>query len=365
MPAPLRVAIVRWAEPIGGVERVLRDFAVNVDRTRFEVKFIYLACAGAFEKEMLSSGHLFVTIPARGGYDIGARIRLISELRKFRPQVIQDHGLPPLIRPLIWLAIKAPMIPFDHGIVEINHRRGNAWKNVLYGLELRLFAKCVVFNSRYNRDSVVNSQNLSLGKTRVAPLGLDIREFPFRSQSSTDKRLVLAYSGRISNADKGTGLLPRLVKMIMDSGIRGLQFRVFGDGSDRVNLEQEVEMLGLKDNFLFMGARNDIAQQLGLVDILVVPSQTEAFGLSPVEALSVGTRVVAFAVGALPETLQNCPDACLVPSNDLGAMAEAIRTMWQRFGKTRAQAGRKFVEAKFGVIGMVHNMETCLLEAAS
>jgi glycosyltransferase involved in cell wall biosynthesis len=58
---------------------------------------------------------------------------------------------------------------------------------------------------------------------------------------------------------------------------------------------------------------------------LAYPSRYEGFGLPPLEAMSVGTPVVATAVGALPEVLG--PAALLVPPRDSDALAAALSSL--------------------------------------
>ena len=79
--------------------------------------------------------------------------------------------------------------------------------------------------------------------------------------------------------------------------------------------------------------------------VVAYPSRYEGFGLVPLEALAVGTPVVATAVGALPEVLGDA--APLVPPSDPDALAEALhkiltneeaRTSYLEAGKRRVEA---------------------------
>ncbi len=66
-------------------------------------------------------------------------------------------------------------------------------------------------------------------------------------------------------------------------------------------------------------ARNDL---LAGARVLAVPSVSGGFGYPPLEALALGTPVVATAVGSLPEVLGDA--ARLVPGGDVGALTDAL-----------------------------------------
>lgn len=82
------------------------------------------------------------------------------------------------------------------------------------------------------------------------------------------------------------------------------------------------ELLG--DRVLFTGRRDDIASVLRAVDVLVVASLAEPFGLTALEAQAVGTPVVGTDSGGLVEFVENEVTGLLVPPNDPTSMARAI-----------------------------------------
>jgi glycosyltransferase involved in cell wall biosynthesis len=63
--------------------------------------------------------------------------------------------------------------------------------------------------------------------------------------------------------------------------------------------------------------------------ILAVPSRAlETFGLVAAEAMSHGIPVVAANIGSLPELVEHGVNGLLFPPNDTGALARALRTLW-------------------------------------
>jgi hypothetical protein len=74
----------------------------------------------------------------------------------------------------------------------------------------------------------------------------------------------------------------------------------------------------------FLGVRKDIWRILNEIDIYVVSSETESFGLTVVEAMAAGKPVIATRCGGPEEIIVQEKTGLLVPLNDSSAMAEAI-----------------------------------------
>lgn len=74
----------------------------------------------------------------------------------------------------------------------------------------------------------------------------------------------------------------------------------------------------------FLGHRDDIARLLPALDLVVVPSHTEAQSRSVPQAFAAGKPVVATDVGGLPELVRPGENGWLVPVGDVDALASAI-----------------------------------------
>lgn len=100
------------------------------------------------------------------------------------------------------------------------------------------------------------------------------------------------------------------------------------DGWGTAALHDALDASGHRDRIVRLGWVDgaDRAALLRGAAVLAYPSLYEGFGLPPLEAMSVGTPVVATAVGSLPEV---CGDGAeLVPAGDLDALAGAlVRTL--------------------------------------
>jgi len=96
-----------------------------------------------------------------------------------------------------------------------------------------------------------------------------------------------------------------------------------GDGPDRVLAEQEARALGVSDSVFFLGKLESVAPLLASSDLFLLPTQSESFGLSALEALATGVPVVGVEAGGLPEVVRNGETGVLCAAGDVQGMASA------------------------------------------
>jgi glycosyltransferase involved in cell wall biosynthesis len=123
---------------------------------------------------------------------------------------------------------------------------------------------------------------------------------------------------------------------------------IVGEGPARGPLESLIHRLGLSTCVRFAGARRDIPRILPALDVFVLPSLYEGFGIAILEAMAAGKPVVATTVGGIPEFVVPGETGLLVEPGNAEALAVAIgcllhdpegaRQMGIR-GRARALAG--------------------------
>ena len=101
---------------------------------------------------------------------------------------------------------------------------------------------------------------------------------------------------------------------------------VVGDGSLRGSMEQQAQELGCADAVTWAGRQpqESLPQYYGEMDIVLMPSRSEGFGLTAIEAMACGCVVVASDVGGLPEVVSDGVCGLLHRSEDVRDMAEKI-----------------------------------------
>jgi glycosyltransferase involved in cell wall biosynthesis len=98
----------------------------------------------------------------------------------------------------------------------------------------------------------------------------------------------------------------------------------FDNSRYRAELESLTRSLGVDDNVVFMGEREDVPEILRALDILLMPSWEEPFGRAIIEAMAMGVPVVATSVGGPSEIVEDGKEGILLPPRDPARWASAV-----------------------------------------
>ena len=138
-----------------------------------------------------------------------------------------------------------------------------------------------------------------------------------------------------------------------------------GDGPDRVDAEAEARALGVEKDVHFLGKIDAVAPLLAGADVFLLPSHSESFGLSALEALASGTPVVGYRTGGLVEVVRDGVTGTLCEVGDVDGMAAATvellsdRNRWQTMSRDAAADAR----ARFSLDDIVRQYETLYEDA--
>ena len=97
-----------------------------------------------------------------------------------------------------------------------------------------------------------------------------------------------------------------------------------GDGPDRGPAERLARELGVDRNVTFMGKQDHVERLIPRADVLLLPSELEAFGLAALEAMACGVPPVATNAGGVPELVTDGVDGFVEPVGDVYAQAARV-----------------------------------------
>lgn len=97
---------------------------------------------------------------------------------------------------------------------------------------------------------------------------------------------------------------------------------LIGDGPDRSHCELLARELGIAEYVKFLGKQVELVNLLSAADLFLLPSQSESFGLSALEAMACEVPVISSSVGGLPELVVHGETGYIAEFGDIERMAK-------------------------------------------
>lgn len=209
--------------------------------------------------------------------------------------------------------------------------------------ELVVAANRLVASSFSEAKDLIRLYGAERDRICVAQPGVDQRFILAADPDRARRRLhlqgrrVVLFCGRLEPLKGGDTLVDAIAALTQDPAFDDVTVLVIGEdsgdgrhgGGERARLQERVRGSGVAGRVLFLGAvpHDEVGDYYALADVCVVPSRTESFGLVALEAQSLGTPVVAAAVGGLTEIVEDGVTGVLVPDRDPLRYAHAIGSM--------------------------------------
>ncbi|KTE93870.1 hypothetical protein AT727_02635 [Desulfitobacterium hafniense] len=299
---PLRIAQIVGKMKGGGLEKTVMSYFNHIDRSKVQFDFI-VDCDSTLvpDEEITRLGGRIYRIPP---YQRPFRYHreLVWLLRKNKYLVVHSHINTLSVFPL-WAAKRAE-VP-----VRIAHNHSTAGKGEtirnLIKYILRPFAKVFPTHlcacSKYAGEWIYGNSATSENAFKIMPIPIDferqrfvfnemMREQVRRSLGITDK-LVVGHVGRFVTQKNHVFLLDifhEIHKAKPDSVLL-----LVGEGDLYDSIKAKAISLGLSNHVIFAGIRNDVDQLYQAMDIFLLPSLYEGYGLVSIEAQISGLPLVA------------------------------------------------------------------------
>lgn len=344
---PPRVLAVLRSREHGGAEQHLLRLALAVREEGVEMALV--VPPGSWLQDQASNfGICVYTVPMRGVFDIFSIFKLWNIVRKFAPDILHSH----LVRATHYGSIVArlsgvPFIATAHS-THSTKRFGRADRilAVSEAVQRSLVASGV------RPDSVIAVHNGVPDLGAWAPS----RDAARHSLGIAADRLVLVMVARFIE-DKGHDIAVNALALLPESIKHKVTMLLVGESGNAIGekIRNSVTDFSLESNVRFLGFRSGVADVLAASDVLIAPSRREAISLSILEALSVSLPVIGTDVGGIPEAVIDNWNGRIIPSDDPGALANAIvdrfnnSENWRRY----ARRSRRHFENQFSERRMV------------
>jgi glycosyltransferase involved in cell wall biosynthesis len=210
----------------------------------------------------------------------------------------------------------------------------------------------------------------NLRQIRTIENGIDVTRFNPGKSALSRAELSIPESHRVIGVIgmfdpvKGHVFLLRAIKRLQESGVKDLTCLIGGEGRLEAELKEYVRSAGMEGQVRFLGYRRDVPDLLALMDLVVMPSLRESFGMVALEAMAMKVPVIASRIGGLEEVVEHERTGLLVPPGDAAALAEAIRTLAEdpEMRRNMGEVGRQRVTEKFSIESTIRRTEALYLE---
>lgn len=357
---------------VGGTETQAVELAARLDPARYAVTLGCLRARGPLLEKLTGSAVDLREFYPKGGFDspggIYQMLRLAMFLRRGGFQIVHTHdlyanllGIPAAVLARVPVIISSQR---DLAHLDLYRTRRRLWLRRLQNL-----STAVLTNANAVRDAVVAENHIAASKIRVIYNGVDLERFSVKTRDRSwlarnaeqEKWVVLV--GNMHSDVKGHPCLIAAAEAVPRE-FPGVRFVLAGDGEQRQNFEQQVAQLGLQNNFLFLGRRDDVPRLLACCDIAVLPSKAEGLPNAVLEYMAAGLPTVASRVGGNAEIIQDGKTGLLVPPENPAALSEALLRLLRDpgFAATLGNRGREYVISEFSFPRMIENTEQLYTE---
>jgi glycosyltransferase involved in cell wall biosynthesis len=341
--AELRIALANPFLVTGGSDHLLQQVFAD-SSTRGASLLVYSTLAAPRAMGSSAAGYAKIT-------------RDVFELPRALPQEVHPEAILHLLRSR---AINLLMIVGSRATYELLPRLKSELPRLkvidhLYNAvghlsSNREFARFIDFHIVANEGvrGALLSRGESAERIEVIHHGIDMARYDPASIERRDdleglplgqaERLVL-FAGRLSEEKGAIRFLEIAARM---RHVEGVVFAMLGDGPQRDQVEARAAALGLAGRVRRLGFVADARPFLRRADAVVVPSDVDGLPLVSLEALALGTPVVASGVGALPEVIEPGRTGALVDPADLEGF---VRSLGDVLAFDRADAARRCTQS--------------------
>lgn len=369
-----KIRILQLIDRVGnaGAEMLLPTFAAGLDRTRFEVQVCGLRPRpGSLTLPALHAlGVPVIELNQRNAYDLPALWSLVRYIRRQRIDIIHTHlqGADIMGRMAGFLT-RTPVVSTIHnGLVDLNEEPRH--RQLLERWSARLWCRRLVVVSELLRAEVTDWFGLPPDRVITIANGVDTARFrrgPEFERGPIRRALVGSDGPLITNVAR---LAPQKAQQYLIEATRivaatrpDVRVALVGEGDERAALEAQARALGVSEQVVFAGFRDDIPNILAASDIFVLSSLWEGMPVALLEAMAAGCTAVVTDVGGVGQVVRDGATGFLVPPGDAAALAAALLACVTDPARARqvGAAGQAWVEQEYGMRAWVAKLENLYL----
>jgi len=324
----------------GGVERDVSKIATHLDPERFAPHVGSYNAHGMRFEELRAANVPLLHLPMEAVLSAAAAraaVRLAHYLREHAIQVVHSYDVSGVLGVPVARWVGVPVV-----ISSQLSYRNILDKPTQYLLRMTdPIAHAVLVNCEAMREHLIYDEGVSPNRIELCYNGVDTSRF-YPAELPTPgplagSSLVIGTVCAL-RVEKGLLLLQEAFAKVRALH-SGMKLVMVGSGVELQRLESNADRLGIAADSVFIPATPEVPFWLRAIDIFVLPSYSEAFSNSLLEAMACGCAVVGSRVGGTPELIGNDERGLLFTPGDAADLAQKIDRLIESQDLRRKLAG--------------------------
>ncbi|MFB6232000.1 MAG: glycosyltransferase family 4 protein [Salinibacter sp.] len=320
------------AEQRGGAEQMLRVLLKQVDGIELDVSVVFLE-EGPLHAECRDMGIPSRVVPAGRLRNLGRFLPTVRRIAEATEQTGADLIFSWMAKAHLYGVAASWMTGVPSAWYQFGLPQSTTWLNRLVSL---LPAAGIVACSRTVAE--VQREQWPHHATKVVRPCVDLDRFdPTTLPSPAEARQELGLPhdgpliGMVGRLQRWKGMhtlvdaMPQVLAHHPDAHAVIVGGTHPGEPGYATDLDHQIAERGLEDRVVRVGFQSDVPRWMTAMDVFVHASDREPFGIVILEAMALGTPVVAGARGGPTEIITEGEDGLLAPYNDAEVLARQIR----------------------------------------
>jgi glycosyltransferase involved in cell wall biosynthesis len=314
---------------LGGVERDVAKIAMRLDRSRFEPHVSTFYATGLRYEELRGAGIPILYLPLTSLLSMDAFLaaaKMRSYIRRHRIRIVHSYDASGVFGlPVAWFE-RVPVIIGS----QLSYRNILDQRTQWLLRTSDRFADAVLANCSAIGRYLVEEEHLPPGRVEVIYNGVVTDEFhpavePRPEPLSLESLIVGTVC--VLRPEKGLPVLQEAFAKVR--ALKPDMKLVFvGNGPELASLKENAARLGIAVDSVFVPATREVARWMRAMNIFVLPSYSEAFSNSLLEAMACGCAVIGSRVGGTPELTGNNEErGLLFESRNAGELAAKMERL--------------------------------------
>ena len=361
MQAPMAWPVLLMARELdlGGSERQMALIAGALDRLKFEPMVGCFRPAGLRGRDLEKAGipvEHFPVYSFASSQTVSCGSRLASFIRKRGIKLVHAFDYPLAVFAVPIVRLFTPAVPVSsqrahRDLIPPPYRK-------LVRMTDRL-ASAIVVNCDFVGRHLEQEERVPRSRIRLCRNGIDLEEFSRRDAprpaALPSDCLVIGVVCALRPEKSLPDLLEAFRKIRV---MRPAKLAIVGSGPMSGKLESLARALHIAEDCIFVPKTDQVASWLQAMDLFVLPSRSEAFSNSLMEAMACGCCAVASDAGGNPELIRHGETGMLFRAGDAAALAAVLELLIRdsSLRQRLAGAGMQWIRQNFSIRASAQRM---------